>query len=461
MKNNLNRRDLLRLGFEIVGVSALSSFGFVPQSSGQESDDHFFLQIFLPLGTDISYLFDARPLEMKAAGKMQNYLNKEPLVYTGVNGVSCLHTELVTPLKSYLDRFSILNGVIMSPAFDGHDQNTNMWFAGNPFGGESFIPHLNKLGFGALKKKPIDAFLSGIVEATITNSGETVPMSPDNAQQLINKLKERPLLESSSSLQKFIQSRLTVQMSQGQFSKASQAYSKSLSETNSLADLLKKVQIDGTQTVEQIKFVSFISELFKSKISKSAILNINSQIATTDCHDPAAAKKHPEVIADIVLKVTTVLKAMRETPFDSSRSILDVTTVVVASEFGRTLKQPGKGVDETGTDHNALNNSILVGGKGIKGGLVIGSSDIQVSSEELSGAHKSVDANGNKTMGRPFNFADGVSVAVSPEKFAIDNYLTVASVTNTLYSLFGVPESQYRKTQNNGNVAPKIKHILS
>ena len=43
----------------------------------------------------------------------------------------------------FRDRFSVLNGVYMTPSFDGHLQNMNFLFTGNPFGGDSFVPHLN------------------------------------------------------------------------------------------------------------------------------------------------------------------------------------------------------------------------------------------------------------------------------------------------------------------------------
>ncbi len=88
-------------------------------------------------------MFDARPLSMTRAGKIQNYLGEEPGVWTGRNGVTTLATRLVAPLRPFRDRFSVLNGVYMTPSFDGHLQNMNFLFSGSPFGGDSFIPHLN------------------------------------------------------------------------------------------------------------------------------------------------------------------------------------------------------------------------------------------------------------------------------------------------------------------------------
>ena len=93
---------------------------------------------------DSSYLFDARPLLMTQAGKIQNYLGEEPKIWQGINGQRSLATRLVDKLAPYRNRFSVINGIIMTTAFDGHPQNINCMFSGSPFGGDCFIPHLNQ-----------------------------------------------------------------------------------------------------------------------------------------------------------------------------------------------------------------------------------------------------------------------------------------------------------------------------
>lgn len=113
------------------------------ESAAAAGDPHFFLLIVLNGGADPAYMFDARPLSMTRAGRIQNYLGQEPFPWRGRNGIATLASPLVKPLIPYRDWFSVLNGVYMTPGFDGHLQNMNFLFAGNPFGGESFIPHLN------------------------------------------------------------------------------------------------------------------------------------------------------------------------------------------------------------------------------------------------------------------------------------------------------------------------------
>lgn len=133
------RRDFLKVSALSCGTLLIPRWAF----SEPQGDPHFFLQIYVAGGCDASYLFDGRPLAMTQAGLIQNYLGKEPDVWTGANGGATWASPLVQPLKPYFDRFSVVNGVLMSTSFDGHLQNLNDYFTGSAFGGDSFIPFLN------------------------------------------------------------------------------------------------------------------------------------------------------------------------------------------------------------------------------------------------------------------------------------------------------------------------------
>jgi hypothetical protein len=152
-----SRRDVLRFGAFGAGTLLLPRASF-PAPASPDADPHFFLLVVLNGGADSSYMFDARPLSMTKAGKIQNYLGKDPSPWTGTNGVTTLATSLTKPLAPFRDRFSVLNGVFMAPSFDGHLQNMNFLFSGQPFGGDSFIPHLNLAETGR-KPNSLDAIL--------------------------------------------------------------------------------------------------------------------------------------------------------------------------------------------------------------------------------------------------------------------------------------------------------------
>jgi hypothetical protein len=121
-----------------------------------------------------------------------------------------------------------------------------------------------------------------------------------------------------------------------------------------------------------------------------------------------------------------------------------VTTVLVASEFSRTLRQEGPALEDSGTDHNPLSNSVLLGGKGITPGLILGQSDFQTSSEALSPAHLALDPTKIKCMGRPFDCQTGATLNIEALEFESNLYLTMHSVVNTVFSVFSVPLDQHR-----------------
>ncbi|MEA2938922.1 MAG: hypothetical protein QOC56_2426, partial [Alphaproteobacteria bacterium] len=48
-----------------------------------------------------------------------------------------------------------------------------------------------------------------------------------------------------------------------------------------------------------------------------------------------------------------------------------------------------------------------------------------------------------------------------PEVFNLKDYLTIGSVVNTIYALFGVPKDRYRVLRRDLPVAPALHGLLS
>src|SRR5215475_12035427 len=207
----VSRRDVIRLGGLGAGTLVLAGTG-PTAAADPDGDPHFFLLVVLDGGADPSYMFDARPLSMTQAGKIQNYLGEEPIVWAGSNGATTLATRLVEPLRPFRDRFSVLNGVYMTPSFDGHLQNMNFLFTGNAFGGDSFIPHLNLPETGR-EPQSLDGVLSSDpVVVTVNNHSAVVPLMPRAVAGLANSLKQTPPL-AGGELTEFIRGRMTANAS--------------------------------------------------------------------------------------------------------------------------------------------------------------------------------------------------------------------------------------------------------
>ncbi len=79
----------------------------------------------------------------------------------------------------------------------------------------------------------------------------------------------------------------------------------------------------------------------------------------------------------------------------------------------------------------------------------------------LSKAHLAKDDGTKRIFGKPFDFTTGTPRTDLPEEFKIQDYLTVGSVVNTLYSAFGVDSKNYREFERNAGRPPVISQLLT
>jgi hypothetical protein len=456
----ITRRDFLRLsGLAGLGLT-IQPYDFLRAQTVE--CEHFFLQLFVAGGIDNSMLFDARPLEMSKANLIQNYVNAEPIKWEGANGQWTWATPLADPLKPFKNDFSLCKGLLMAPTFDGHPQNINYFMTGNPFGGECYLPHLN------VSHLPMDSIVSdlpslaALLTLESTNAGSMVQLDYDNMKALIEKLKNSGSLSLQDPLWVHLANRykaIAGLNSNGLFARGSAMLSGSLSAAAQLETLLQSVTLPEWED-KTTKFLPVIGELFRKRIAGTAVFSPNMEL-NVDCHDAQSAKTHPQVITkavDIFVKTLSYLKA---TPFDDKRSLFDVTTVILGSEFSRTMKQSASPIDATGTDHNNLTNSVLLAGKGIKGGLILGGSDYNAPGEKLSGAHLKMDANKIKIMARPFDFSTYTPRTDLPEAYKYQDYFHFHSIVNTVYELFGVAKDKYRVPERDASASPVIRPLLA
>jgi hypothetical protein len=451
---DFSRRDVMKLGLMSAGTLMLPRMAF--PALQQQDDDHFFLQIYVNGGADNSYMFDARPLEMTATGKIQNYLGLEPNLFTGANGVTTLATDLTKPLWSYRDCFSVLNGVTMSTSFDGHLQNLNDLVSGNPFGGDSFVPFLNnKINGRSITS--IDAIQSGFIPAAVSNGEKIVPLSGSSVGPLAEKLKAITDLDGTE-LGAHIRSRISANSAgSGLFAGGAREMQMGFDQMAPLRARLMNLKSPDKTLDDETQFVSFLAGIFKQRVARAALWTLPGAF---DTHAFQQAIGQPKMFTDYVGRLARIMKAMKSTPYDDKRSMMDVTTFLVTTEFGRTMRAPNTPIDKTGTNHNTLSNSLLIGGKGIRSNLVIGQSDFRTSTEVLSKAHAALDPDFQKLMGRPFDFSALKPRTDLPETFAETDYLNVGSVINTLFDQFGVAKNQWRTVGRDKVVVPSLKGLL-
>ncbi|WP_088348688.1 MULTISPECIES: DUF1501 domain-containing protein [Rhodomicrobium] len=456
------RRDILRFGLAGAATLVLPNAGFMDpaEAAALAEDPHFFVMIVLSGGADSSYMFDARPLSMTAAGKIQNYLGKDPDPWAGSNGIVSAATSLIKPLSPFKDRFSVMNGVVMTPSFDGHAQNMNFLFTGDPFGGDSFIPHLNLAETGR-EPDAVDAIIPAEREDNFTahNHSGVIPLEPKVLRGLPERLRQLPPAHAGDPITEFVRSRLdAVAQGDGRLSGGASLMRTALDNSPNVHRKLAALSPNNPNDSTEKQAIALIAECFRLSLSRAAIYVLPEQF---DVHAPDLAKGQPKLFSGAIDKVAALLHGLAETPYDAKRSMFDVTTVMLATEFGRTLRAPDMAIDATGTNHNQYSNSILMGGKGIRGGMVIGASDMADPNAPISKAHFAVDPVLEKTVGMPFDFKTMRPRTDLPEAFDVDDYLTIGSVVNTLYALFNVPTSYHRKMGRDKQTAPVLNKLLT
>jgi hypothetical protein len=459
--SQLGRRDLLAKSSALVAGTSLSSlFGSMSASAIESTEPHFFLQLNVFGGFDQSYLFDSRPLSMVGAGKKALYLNEEPTEWIGSNGHRTLVTPATAPLRAVQSDLTILNGVVMAAQFDGHEQNANFLTTGNPFGGAYFVPHLNH----GPNQTLIDFVSTGFfMPFQSDNSQNGVPLNASSLATLKNRIQQ----ETSANpvqVHEFVRSRMAkVGEGSGKLSLGARQMLAGHSRMSSLSDAVRRMNItpseDPLEQSLQVVAQSFVSGLARSAFAIVDI-RLGDQPANVDTHAASDAKESLAMATQLGENLARILKFLKETAFDQGRSLFDVTTVMFSSEFGRTMRQKGAPMDDSGTDHNPLTNTVLLAGKGIRGGRVLGASDYRIESEELSGAHQQLDPDGIKQMGLPFDHSTGAVRSDRPSSYNAGDYLSMPNIANSLMEIFGVDRKHFWVTERNAGIAPGIVTLI-
>lgn len=460
----MNDRRISRRAFSKLGLSA----GVIPLLGGSTAwgqnpqEEHFFLQVIFGSGVDQSYMFDARPLAMTAAGKIQNYLGQEPDVWQAPSGQKTLASPLTRPLKHLAQDMTIINGVHMAQDFAGHGQNLNYLLSGNPFGGEWFGPYISQKSSSSLDFLQLGA----LPDTTLTNAGNSLDFDPKGAKALASTAHTASSLDTSPTLSEFILRRMELAgRGQGGFSQGSRLMHKGLSGQSQLVSYFSKINnfddSDYDQSSSVYPAMNVINKYFRSGFTRSVIFAPEHNV---DTHDAKSASTAPQLYSSIIEDIKGVLDFLKETPYDDQRSLLDVTTVCIASEFGRTMTQKSKSVDHTGTNHNPLGNSVIMAGKNVVTGQIIGQTDLQTLEEfhRVSGAHTQKDRHLLSVMGVPYDYVKGRSlVHAMPETYEPNHYIHFANIANSILNNFGIHSNKmWKKEVTSALPAPVIPGLF-
>ncbi len=249
----------------------------------------------------------------------------------------------------------------------------------------------------------------------------------------------------------------------GLFSQGSDKIASALSAQGELGKRLEVLAAqEAAQDESAASALKLIRNLFAAGLANQVVFQLPIPEANFDTHAPTAAKEQPELYKRLVNIIDEFLTEFKNAEVQLPGSNLtiplrDCCSFTISSEFGRTLRQRGRPIVDTGTDHNPQGNSVLVGGSGIRPGLVIGSTDLSIldgsafASGSVSEFHRRIDPDLLKVMGLPYDFASGASIPAMPAGSGglqgdVTMRINFANILNTVASIRGVPRSSWLRS---------------
>ena len=229
----IDRRKFLASSALTLGSIPLLAKGPMAQT---KDPDHYFLCLYLFGGADAKYLFDSRPLNFKKHNKVALYTEEEPYLWEGKNGEKAWAAPGTKPLLKYKEDISLINGIHMSSSFDGHFQNSNIAFSGNPFGGSGFVPFINQ------ENLPLDYIdLGRINRFQLKNKEKSIELGKEATKRLVEKLNAHHDELPSKDFLRAVYARL--QQGNGLFANGAKLLLQSEKESLNLANKLREINI--------------------------------------------------------------------------------------------------------------------------------------------------------------------------------------------------------------------------
>jgi hypothetical protein len=414
-----------------------SGVDFQSRAVGEaDTDDSNILIVVVPGGWDPSYLFDARPLEMTTAGIIQNYWQEPIAEFSDRRGHRCWRSTVTDPLLPFFDQMAIVRGVIMADAFDGHEENLSLGLTGNAGGGVPVFAAQPDIG---------DALLGYVQTGTGTMQARFTNFASGNRLDgnILRKLVTNRVSRVTRTSDQFTRMHLEKLAHQQHGSRGLNLLASSFARRGQLINLLDKLANSLEQ--QEPSLGQLVAHSLLSGLTNNVVHVADTHLTdrnNLDCHDGASASEHPQRLRVTLETCASILRSLKETEGKQpGKSLLDETTVMILSEFGRTMRQVNIAIERSGTDHNTLNNQVFLVGKGIRGGQIFGGSDLQsiVEFERTSDQRNKIDPQRVRTIGMKCDFVTGMPLAVQDHTPGLDGRIRMQSVLKTFERAVGRP----------------------
>lgn len=362
----MDRRQFLQAAINS-GI-ILSASSFLPNVSlAQQSGDPDKLLLVLRFNGawDTLMAMDARTKEYLNAA---NFTTAEYLAFderASVKPYKDIQLGIsMSPLFNYLDDICIVNGVMMNLKSSAHETNREYMSSGNITTGTTYFPFA----------------LAAAMQRTDIRIGHYMEYETLYDGNYANKAPTKNLNSFSDTIDDPYESVLDDETTAASLQKRVIVQKRKEKDTIAILNkLIEKTTETLPATKEGLKQASLALAGLGSGFLKMAQVDITRD-NDLDTHSGHKAQ-HNTRLTEGFEHVAKMIKFMKETPYrldsTSQKTLFDMVTVVVTSEFARTTTPDGY----DGTGHNQFNNSCLLFGGNVKGGTVIGGSEIYKSSQ--------------------------------------------------------------------------------
>lgn len=349
----MNRRHFCKSAVNLGIFSAASSLFSWPVLSWAQNNDTPQFMVFIAIngGWDTSLSLDPWTAAVRPSEKdfFIEYRTDELLPF----GNSFVGPAM-KPLQPFFANMTVVNGMFVTANDGGHDSASIYMSTGN--------------GQGHLGVLPLE--LEGLVYSspfgTLANTSVFNGGKNKNIWDLVNLANSS--LTGADALIDFGDK-------ETEFSKARRALISHSDKINRYNEIFKSFSDN--------KEIAAIVSAFRSGLSQTSFLSVNKGLDTHAGHPGT----HANLLTESFSEVAKVIAALKSNPGvsadlrdDTTRTLLDQTTVVVTSEFTRTPALNGS----QGKDHNPQCNSALIFSPKMKS-TIIGGSTLVTRSQSKSG----------------------------------------------------------------------------
>ncbi len=369
----MKRRDFLEL-FSLQALLLASGQRSMAQTFqnqttwGHDDWEGFFVTVIFEGAWDISLSLDPwikskRPLES------DYFLEYSPSDL--INWGSSALGPAMKAMTPHLNDISVINGIMMSTNDNGHESLRDYALTGDV------------LNHRAALNLELDLTLPKSFFSVLTSNPIPIGERPNQTTNF-NSALEALNSKSDFSSHTFIKN-------------AKSGILQKVKEANVLESKLHSAQTLMNQYLSQMGSSSQDNEIglmaaaFKTGLARTAVL---APVMNLDTHDNHPGR-HLEEQAKGWASVNNLFNLFKSIEYKNGKSLFDMTTFMITSEFSRTpALNPARG-----KDHNPWANSALLAGRGIKGQVVQGGSQIiernisAIGIPYLTGLHLNLEKN--------------------------------------------------------------------